>query len=199
MNAIPGPEESLRTFVATHVPAGIQTQLAEVMAGFRQRLPSQSVRWVRPENIHLTLRFIGNLLPSELDALNEAVRDAAGDVEPFALQLAQPGCFPAERSPRVLWVGLSGDLEPLDRLQARVLEATVRWGRIDEKAFHPHLTLGRVTTKRRSELQQIGDAVRRMTVPACPPWRVSSLHVMQSRLAAGGSVYSTLASAPVTG
>jgi len=192
-------ERPLRTFFAVEVPAAVQAQLGKVTAIFRDRTANGAVRWVPPENIHLTLRFIGNVLPAELEVLKTAVRDAARGEGPLVLRLGRPGCFPGERSPRVIWVGLDGDIEALSRLQSSVVEATARWGEIEDRPFHPHLTLGRVTTSRRSEWQQISDAIRAAAVPDCAEWRATSFQLMSSRLAPGGSQYSTLASFPLIG
>jgi 2'-5' RNA ligase len=91
-------------------------------------------------------------------------------------------------------VGLQGDLERLARLQAQVVSRTADWGRIEERGFHPHLTLGRVQAARPRELQQIADALGAISVPPCAPWRAEHVHLMESVLAPGGSEYSKLAS-----
>lgn len=200
MNPTSAPDDlPLRTFVAVQVPADIQTAVGEFSTGLGEGLPKTSVRWVRRENIHLTLRFVGNVSSHDVNALTAAVRTAAQGIEPFAVRLSEPGCFPTERSPRVLWVGLGGDLERLTLLQSRVAETTAAWGRGEERDFHPHLTLGRVVTKQRSELQRITKAIRNASVPQCAPWPVAAIHLMKSELATGGSRYSTLVSVPLMG
>lgn len=198
MNSTSAPiERPLRTFVAIEVPAAIQTQLGKVAAGLQDQLPGRSVRWVPPQNMHLTLRFIGNVPSSDLEALKTAVRSAAGSGRPLSLQLGRPGCFPGEHSPRVLWIGLDGDIEVLSRLHSSVVEATAYWGEIGQRAFHPHLTLGRVVTTRRGELQQISRAIQAAAVSSGASWDVTSIHLIQSVLAPDGAQYSTLLSAPL--
>ncbi len=188
----------LRAFVAIPVPRQVQEGLATALDRIRDSVPRKSVRWVQPENIHLTLRFFGDVLASDVAPMQRALREAVRGVEPFILRLAEPGCFPDARSPRVLWVGLGGDLERLARLQAQVIEATQVWGPLEERGFHPHLTLGRVVARRPGELREIAGAIRALAVPACAPWRVHGLQLMRSVLASGGSRYSTLASLELT-
>ena len=195
----PAGETSIRTFVAVQVPAKAQQCIAGVIDRLRTRVPEKSVRWVRPENIHLTLRFVGNVSPGDLDDLKVAVQESVQGMQPFALQLAGCGCFPNVHAPRVLWVGLEGDLDTLSALQSRVTAKTAGWGELEERDFHPHLTLGRVTTKRRGELQRVATAFDDVSVPACPPWTVAALHLMQSQLTPDGARYSVLATGQITG
>lgn len=200
MKQTPSPDEhALRTFVAVQVPADIQTELGSVAVNLRKQLPEKSVRWVRPENIHLTLRFIGDVSPRHVADLKGALGNAADGIEPFTLELSQPGCFPSRGSPRVLWVGLEGDIERLSRLQSSVAEATRQWGKTEDREFHPHLTLGRVLTNRRGELEQVVDIIHEAAVAQCAPWPVTAMHLMQSVLTPNGSRYSTLATVLLSG
>jgi 2'-5' RNA ligase len=179
--------------VAIAVPPVVRRGLAAAIARVREKVPRKSVRWVDADNVHLTLRFIGDIPASDLDPMRRALASGIRGAEPFMLRLAQAGCFPEGGSPRVLWVGLGGDLERLARLQAQVLEATRVWGQVEARAFHPHLTLGRVVARRAGEMRPIAEAMGVFPVPACSPWRVEEVCLMQSVLAAGGAEYSVLA------
>lgn len=200
MNAMPSSGEApVRAFVALHVPAAIQQQIAGAVEDVRNRAPEKSVRWVRPENIHLTLRFIGTVSPQDVAAMKAAIQRSAQGVEPFAMQLSKAGCFPGEGTPRVLWMGLVGDIKPLRRLQLQVTEGTDAWCRAEDREFYPHLTLGRVTTRRPGDLLQIANLARAIAVPRGAPWQIDAVHLMQSVLAPGGSEYLALASFPLVG
>jgi 2'-5' RNA ligase len=99
----------------------------------------------------------------------------------------------------VIWIGLEGEVELLQNLQSAVLRGTNAWGAVESRAFHPHLTLGRVITKRRDELARIGVAVQEIRMQSTCPWRVASVRLIQSELASGGSRYTSLACFPLHG
>jgi 2'-5' RNA ligase len=188
-----------RVFVAVPIPVEIREGLTRVRDALRPQVPRHSVRWVHPEHIHLTLRFIGNVSARDVGLLQESLSRAVLRLAPFELELGSAGVFPSVGPPRVLWVGLGGALEALHHLQVRVLDTTAAWGEVETRAFHPHLTLGRVKTRRRDEARRIAAAVRQVTVPRASSWRVDSVDLMRSQLASGGAVYSTLASVPLDG
>lgn len=189
----------LRMFVSIQLPAAIQACAAGLIDRCRDELPSRSVRWVKPQNIHLTLRFIGNVSSRELDAIKSGMADAVCGARPFSLRVGRLGCFPHVRSPRVLWLGVQGDLEPLGILESKVTRETKAWARPEDRAFHPHLTLGRVVTRRREELEPFAAVLHNVVAPSSCPWSVEEVHLMQSELLPTGSQYSALASFPLVG
>ncbi|MEJ5358514.1 MAG: RNA 2',3'-cyclic phosphodiesterase [Desulfobacterales bacterium] len=135
-------EKKVRSFVALEIPPALQERLAALQAELRRaRVPA---RWVRPEGIHLTLKFLGELAAPRLAAAAEALREAAAGTAAFGLRAGGVGVFPDLRRPRVLWVGVedeSGCLEPLVR---RLEAAFARRGFPPEgRPFRAHLTLGR--------------------------------------------------------
>src|SRR5690606_3649272 len=110
----------VRAFVAIELPAGVQAYLAEIGRGYEQQLPAGAVRWVQPERMHLTLRFLGETPASKLTAIGAAL-DAVGQAHrPFELQVGRLGCFPNQRRPRVIWAGLAGATKELAALKAAV-------------------------------------------------------------------------------
>ncbi len=184
---------SLRVFVAIHPPEAVMGRLKSVLAHLQEALPRRSVRWARADAIHLTLRFLGDVPTIDVPTMKDALADAVRGTPSFTLRLAAPGCFPNARAPRVLWIGLAGELDSLSALQARVESATRRWGKPEARDFHPHLTLGRVATHRRDELQTISTAMNGLPVPATDPWPITGLHLMRSDLKPSGAVYTSLA------
>src|SRR5262245_48306224 len=107
-----------RLFAALDLPTPVLNSLAEVVQQLRTTLPSGSVRWVRPEGIHLTMRFYGETRSEQVPALQEALAQAANQVAPIELELSGLGIFPNLVAPRVIWVGLTGALDVLQTLNA---------------------------------------------------------------------------------
>ena len=198
-DAPPGPPATARVFVAIPLPDGIQRRIARVLERVRPEPPNPCVRWVRPANIHLTLRFIGNVPVEELESLAVALHRCVAGVRPFGLQLGQPGWFPEDGAPRVLWIGLAGELESLELLQRSVTDQTSAWGAPEGRQFRPHLTLGRVVSRRRDELRRVLAGFREVDVPRDARWKVDAVHLIQSVLEPAGARYSTLANARLTG
>ena len=188
---------TLRLFTALELPAAVRRQLADLSAALHAALPGDRVRWVRPEGIHLTLKFYGEVEAAQLPGLQATLAQAVAGALPLALELNGLGTFPGPAKPRVIWVGLAGDLEPLGRLQRAVEEASRPLGFEPEaRGFTPHLTLGRVNpgwlpadrqTLTRA-FSQLGPGVR-------GAFTARTLSLIRSDLRPGGSVYTAVASA----
>ena len=135
--------EQTRCFIALPVDEDIRQGAKELISSL-QGLPTR-VSWVRPHNLHLTIRFLGDQEKSFLPALQKALESACQDLPAFALQYQKLGAFPPKRAPRTLWVGVSGELEVLHRLNDNLTTELSSLGIAREKRkFSPHLTLGRV-------------------------------------------------------
>lgn len=186
--------DSLRAFIAVDMSDEARGRLAQAIDSLSS-LGLSGVRWVKPEGMHLTLKFLGDIDPSLVEKVTEAIELAARDTKPFMLSLSQPGGFPTLGDPRVLWVGLVGDLERLYSLQRAVESQMQRLGFPREKRrFSPHVTLGRVREGTRvGERHRIGDAFSRIAVDDVSAWRVGAVHLMRSTLTPTGAIYSQLA------
>jgi 2'-5' RNA ligase len=185
---------SRRIFAALELPPDLQRQLAKLQKDLREAVPARSVRWVRSEGIHLTLKFYGEVADVRLPDLQSGLARAAGKTGPMALQVAGVGVFPNAARPAVVWAGVSGDLAPLQQLQAAVEDEASKLGfKPEGRAYQPHLTLGRVN-------DGVGPAEARRLMDALGPSRArqlggftpASLDLMESTLGAGGSVYTRL-------
>ena len=154
---------------------------------------------MRPEGIHLTLKFLGGIAPPMVEKVTQALEEACRGVKPFDLVLSHTGAFPNAERPRVLWVGLSGDLGSLAELQTRVESRMQRLGfPAETRRFSPHVTLGRVRDNTRTpERRRIGEAFDRIEVEDVPSWRVETVNLMQSTLMPTGAVYTALAKTPL--
>jgi 2'-5' RNA ligase len=144
------------------------------------------VRWTRPEYVHLTLKFLGEVPEGEIEQIGAALRKACADHAPFDASLSSFGGFPSARRARVIWAGTGAGSEELRSLVADVETAfePLGFGR-EDRTFVPHATLGRARGKPvRLELPPV--------VPGEPGFEISRVELMESRLAAGGAVYETL-------
>ncbi len=188
----------LRAFVAAELPTHLQDAIQTAIAGLRSSMGADLVRWVAGQNVHLTLKFLGDVSPSSLDLIQHMMQTEAGQHRPFEASVEGFGCYPNARRPRILWVGL---LAPpsLNSLQHDLDAASARLGYPSEdRDFSPHLTIGRVRQNATAtELQKIRTEVERMQVGNLGSTRVDAIHLFKSDLLPTGSVYTKLFSTPL--
>jgi RNA 2',3'-cyclic 3'-phosphodiesterase len=184
----------MRTFVALPVAIPVRDAILALVREWRAVLPSPAIRWVNEEQIHLTLQFLGETNPDRLEALTTALRSACQDFPPLSLAASEAGFFPNERRPRVLWVGLDGDLDLLQRLQCSVAKALSEFTEKQEgRAFHPHLTLARLRDIEPRDAQRLVARVREASNLGLGAWRAEEVELMRSELRPEGSRYTCLA------
>ena len=185
--------DMLRTFIALPLPAEWIALLEEVIYELDSEA-SGGVRWVRPSGIHLTLKFLGatdaTLTPRILDGLLESVGGAPAP----ALSLSGLGTFPNRNNPRVIWAGVSGDMEALANLQQRVETLAVGLGWAPERRpFRPHLTIGRVRDRIPTPVQRrLVAAISNCAVPRLASWRPDAVRLYKSELTPRGAIYTNL-------
>jgi 2'-5' RNA ligase len=186
--------QNWRLFIAIELPDDILRQIAHVQQQIGRQIPARAVRWVKPNSIHLTLKFLGDVEKDRIDSLKSALDEAAANHVPFSLEVAAPGCFPNTRNPRVLWLGLEGDLESLDALQRSIEEGMTGLGfEPENRGFSPHLTLARVQRNTsRDNASRVGLAAERGLAEPVGGWQVESLSLMRSQLKPSGSIYTEL-------
>jgi len=189
----------IRTFVAIKLDAHLCDGLDTVMDNLREHMPARSVRWSSAHKIHLTLKFLGDIGPSQIAPMQEALREAAGQIAPFSFELKGLGCFPHTGRPRVIWIGVNEPTRTLNTLQKAVENALHELGFEREKrAFSPHLTLGRVRNEvRHEERREIGQIVESTRLDTLCRQDVASIHLFKSDLQPGGAVYTSLAELPL--
>jgi len=133
---------TIRTFIALELPPSVILLLEKV----QEDLKSMKLRakWVRPENIHLTLKFLGNINPGDIDKIGEAMMDAVDDFTAIDLVARGVGVFPGIKRPRVIWVGLGGQIQLLFAMQRKLEDNLASLGfKKEKRPFKGHLTLGR--------------------------------------------------------
>ncbi len=185
-----------RLFVAGELSASVREALASVQEDLRRRAGEARVRWTRPEGIHLTLKFLGEVASERLAVLAAALGRALAGQPALRLRLAGLGSFGGARRLRVIWVGLAGDLEPLARLAVAVDAALAGEGFPREKRpFSPHLTLGRVADGVRPEARvRLHEVLEAAPPPPAMPVHLARVCLMQSTLGPGGARYAALES-----
>jgi 2'-5' RNA ligase len=185
--ASPLPEEAkpLRLFAAVAIPKRTRDEVERAVAPLREGYPQG--RWVRPENWHVTVKFLGRTLPAIVDRVREACMQATERIRPFRVELRPPGVFPRPTSARVLWVGLRDEGEGLGVL-ARALDRELERDFAPEKrAFTAHLTVARFDPRVRIEPADLVAAV-----PEPSPFRVGELILFRSHLSPKGARYEPL-------
>lgn len=187
----------LRAFIAVEIPSELQQKIQKETANFRKQI-SSLVRWVPPQNMHLTLKFLGDVSPNSVEFLIQMLRNEAEHIQGFDIHLAGLGVFPNLKRPRVIYIGIQAPAA-LDALARGIESASRRLGyEAEERPFYAHLTLGRVRQNvTAAEQQQIRRAVEGTQVDLLGTARVDSVHLYKSELNPGGSVYTRLYSAPL--
>jgi 2'-5' RNA ligase len=188
----------LRTFIAVDLPVPILQNIQQKTKSLRHELGASFVRWVPVENIHLTLKFIGDVSPAQADNLTHLLRAEADLVPAFDLRVGGFGSFPSLKRARVLFIGIQAQSE-LEALNRGIESACVRLGYEAEiKDFHPHLTLGRVKRDiSTADRQKIQRALESLTIDSLGTARVDSVHLYKSDLKPSGAVYTKLYSVPL--
>jgi 2'-5' RNA ligase len=188
----------LRSFIAIELPAEIQAAIASSTAGLQKALPKPLVRWVASKNLHLTLKFLGDVSPTNLERLAEALKVESVRQEKFSLSVGGLGAFPTPRRPRVIWIGLEAPAM-LTAVQRAVESVSSRMGYpTEDRPFSPHLTIGRVGQDvSAADLKRVCAAIEGTTVGPLGTVSVDAIHIFKSDLQPGGSVYTHLYAMPL--
>lgn len=187
----------IRSFLAFELPAGIREIVSRV-AGEVRDWPLD-VKWVKAGNIHLTVIFLGDVRAEDIPSIGEVVRGVCLDYGPFQASLRGMGAFPNPRKPRVLWLGLDGDLERMAAFRDALQGALGPFGIAEEKRrFRPHLTLGRFRRFNQGDLQ-VGAFVFKYLDLTSQAGRLEEIVLFRSDLKPGGAVYRKLGSWALTG
>ena len=185
----------MRTFVAIPLPEECRLMLDRLQQILR--VYQADVRWVEIPSIHLTLKFLGEVDPAIIPALTESLDRASRSERAFRLRVQGLGCFPNQRNPRVIWCGTEGDVGSLTRLQQIVETTCGKFGfGPEDRAFHPHLTLGRVNGKR--NLQPLLDCIKMGSDLECS-FQADHYSVFSSTLKPQGAVYAVLKTIALNG
>jgi 2'-5' RNA ligase len=137
----------IRSFLAVELPEAIRKRIEEIQADLSSS--NSDVRWVRPEKIHLTLKFFGNIEEPRVDAITKSIEPLVAGTPHFSLEVRGMGVFPNIRNPRIIWMGLIDEKQVLNPLQKQMESALETIGfQVEDRPFRPHLTLGRMNSGR---------------------------------------------------
>jgi 2'-5' RNA ligase len=188
--------KTIRTFIAIEIPKTVISKIRELQDvikayGFK-------IRWVQAENIHLTLKFLGDIEEIKLNEIAEAVSKTTEKHSPISLKAKGIGVFPGIKRPRVLWVGLAGQLEALVKLQKTLDKNLIVLDFPREKRpFKGHLTMGRI--KDRIDVKKLGDALMAFRRFESETFTAGQIILYKSELTPSGAIYTKLSSASLDG
>jgi RNA 2',3'-cyclic 3'-phosphodiesterase len=202
----------MRTFVAVELPDAVKRSVVARQRRLQQQLHERGiaacVRWTPEDNLHLTLRFLGDTTDGQFEQLTRLFTLAANSVPPFALAVQKLGCFPNFRRPNIVWLDFGGTFTPLLRLQQDIETAAQRAGFAPEaRAFTPHLTIGRAhKSAANADLERTGEMLRQLalTTPEgsqtpAQGFAVDHIAFVESDLRQEGPVYTVRAQFPLAG
>jgi 2'-5' RNA ligase len=183
------PKQPLRAFVAVPLPDEVAAFLMRIQA--RLQLPGRNIRWIAEKNIHLTLKFLGDIDPSRVPAIAARMDATAGAAASFSLKAKGVGVFPNLRHARVLWVGLAGERDRLHALQAALESGLESVGfEREARGFAAHLTIGRI--RQRIDGQTIGALLAPLTDESSDRFRVKEVTLFKSTLKPSGAEHTPL-------
>jgi len=188
----------VRTFISADIPPIIQKSIQQQVDNLRSKIGDSSVRWVSVRNIHITLKFLGDVSQANADILTQIIRTEADAHHAFDINVTRLGSFPSPKRARVLYIGIQASAA-LDALQRGIESACARVGFSSEsRPFSAHLTIGRVRQRiSKSDQQKIYEILRDVEIDSLGIARVDSVHLYKSERKSSGAVYTKLFSAPL--
>lgn len=185
--------KKIRAFLALKTPPDWDAEFAALQQRLKSELRTKAIRWTNPEQIHITLRFLGYILPDDTKKVGVLLPAICSAHPPFILRCSDLGCFPNASRPRVLWAGLDGETQRVQQLQSGIVEATRHIGEPPEdREFKPHLTLARIQDLERPSREQLEHLLQH-GFKIESTWRVTEFLLMQSHLSPQGAKYEVLA------
>ncbi|HNQ89467.1 MAG TPA: RNA 2',3'-cyclic phosphodiesterase [Verrucomicrobiota bacterium] len=196
---MPDSPQPFRAFVALDLSEPLRKTIRRLQQDARACVDHPALRWVHPDLLHLTLLFYATVPVPLLPQLESALESACQGTGTLALRLAGTGAFPDLRSPRVLWVGITGDVGRLHTLQQRVTRASAPFAApIDDRPFHPHLTIGRIRSPLDTpSLRNLRNALEAATPGESGVWTLEAAHLIRSELTPHGPKYTPLRRFPL--
>ncbi len=188
----------LRSFIAVEIPPEIQSAIARSIVPLQNALSKPLIRWVAPQNVHLTIKFLGDVSPDNLERLAEALRVEIASYEIFSMKIGELGAFPTPRRARIIWIGLDAPTALTTLIHGVEAVAAKQGYASEDRPFSPHLTIGRVRQNLSAvDLQCIRTALEANSVGELGTILVDSVHIYKSVLQPSGAVYTHLFTIPM--
>jgi RNA 2',3'-cyclic 3'-phosphodiesterase len=192
MEGKPGESSALRLFTAIYPPSKIASYIVGFQKRLRDLIPEAWVRWTEPDQIHLTLKFLGRVRRDQLAKIEEALAEVCGEAKPFEVRAEGVGCFPGFRRPSIIWIGMVELRKELSLFKNSV-DSGLSFVKVDDKKiFCPHMTIGRVKTDRLSELKKISSVLEKANLVKSDKWLVKEVHLVESHLSSNGAKHLSL-------
>ncbi len=181
--------QSIRAFISIEIPQEVREKISLIQE--QLKTIETPVKWVRPQSIHLTLKFLGNISEAQIPDIKNCMSAAAGGIAPFTVNIKGTGVFPNLNYPRVIWLGLHDKTDSLFRLQKGIDGCLSRIGvEAEERGFTPHLTLGRIKSlKGKNQLIRTIHIYREIEAGEIA---VDKINLMKSQLNPAGAIYTIL-------
>jgi len=185
--------ELVRSFIAIELPYELKLELTQLELELKTE-NQLGVKWVSPDSIHLTLKFLGNIAVDRTGEITGAMEEAVRGITPFHLRTKGLGAFPTLKRVQVVWVGITGEVDKLNQLQKRIESKLTPLGFAPEsRAFSPHLTLARLSQRASlGERQRLGELIASTTFEAAGNIEVDAVSLMRSQLTREGAIYSRI-------
>ncbi len=188
------PTTPLRLFIAIALPQAVRDEIVRVQQELQALVPRAAVRWTRPDQFHLTLRFLGNVPGESVDDLKHGVDAVCRNAPLLSLRAEGVGFFPGPRSPRVVWVGINDGDGRLAGLQQRIEAAVGPFSpEPGEKNFAGHVTLGRLKNPRLADTRDLAARAQSLEKRVFDGWTASEVEIIRSELSSGGARHTSLA------
>jgi RNA 2',3'-cyclic 3'-phosphodiesterase len=186
-------QQNIRCFIAIEIPKTVQEKLIAIQNELRKQIEFGRASWVKPGNVHLTLKFLGDVPKNRIEAVNQALKNVASNHPPFSMQIRGIGAFPNMARPRVIWSSVKSGAKEAAELARDINIELSRCGfPLDNKKFNPHLTLARL--KSRINLKPFVEIFRQYDEIDGATFPVNEIKLIKSQLHPGGSIYTTLQS-----
>jgi len=185
----------IRAFIGIDTPASLRNTIADLQRDLH--VSSVHVRWEKPENFHITMKFLGDTTRSVLEEIAEALKEEVARVPVLTFRADTVGAFPSRSRPRVIWLGSSTVPDEIFSLQRTIEQAAVKFGfEPEQRRFHPHVTLGRV--KDRDGLEDLISTLKQCTFTSFS-MTLEAVSLKQSTLTPEGATHSELFRLPFQG
>jgi 2'-5' RNA ligase len=186
--------EKLRLFIAVPIPEPVRDEIIRIQLELQPLVPHAAARWTRPDQFHLTLRFLGDVPVAGLEQLKESVNAVCRSAQPLQMRAEGVGFFPNPHSPRVVWVGIDDQAGLLVDLQKRIETAILPFtAEPGEKNFSGHVTLGRLKNLKPSDARKLAAHAQTVKDRTFGEWTAHEIEIIRSELSQAGARHTTLA------
>lgn len=188
----------MRTFVAIDFSAEIREKIGEIINYFKTQTPDYALKWVEPQNLHMTIKFLGEVSEGHLQAIKDVLADNLKGKSAFEIEVTGMGMYPSTQKPRVIWLGIEGS-EPLKDIH-KSLDLALQKVSIppDKRGLSPHLTIGRVRKNVETLIvQDIGKTLSQFKIDSLGKYTIDKIVLYKSTLTPKGPIYDPLLSIPL--